>query len=303
MADGGVSGWLVIDKPVGLSSHRIVEIIRRQTVGKVGHAGTLDPLASGVLPIALGEATKTAAYAIGRRKRYRFRVRWGMARATDDREGEITGECEARPGGEAIAAILPRFIGTIQQRPPAFSAIKINGRRAYRLARTGALFNPPPRPVEISELRLTALPDRDHADFEAVVGKGTYIRALARDLGLALGTLAHIAELRRLSVGPFTEGQAVALDSIVQGGHITRDCKYLLPVETALDDIPAVVVTGAEAARLCSGRKVMPRDASGWADFERLREGAVVSAWHGDGVVAVARIEGGHLRPVRVINR
>src|SRR5690349_3738616 len=233
-SNGGLDGWLVVDKPLGLTSSRVVEVVRRRTGGKVGHAGTLDPLATGVLPIAIGEATKTTAYAMTGRKRYRFRIRWGIARATDDREGEVTGECLTRPSREAIEAILPSFTGTILQRPPAYSAIKIEGRRAYQLARTGKTPMPTVRPVEIAELRLTAIPDRDHSDCEALVGKGTYIRALARDLGARLGTLAHIAELRRLSVGPFTETQAVTLDSIVDGEHIAIDCGFLLPIETAL---------------------------------------------------------------------
>jgi tRNA pseudouridine55 synthase len=301
--DGGPQGWLVIDKPFGVSSHRVVEIIRRHTQGKVGHAGTLDPLATGVLPVAIGEATKTTAYAMAGRKRYRFRVRWGVARSTDDCEGEITGECEARPSREAIEAILPHFRGCIRQHPPAYSAIKISGCRAYKLARTNKLSIPPSRTVDIAELRLIAIPDRDHADCEALVGKGTYIRALARDLGVALGTFAHITQLRRLSVGRFTENQAVTLDSLAEHGHISNDCSYLLPIETALDDIPALVLTAAEAARLCSGQRVVPGDPSTRANPDPLQEGAVVGAWHGRALVALARIEGGYLRPVRVINR
>ncbi|HEX3522814.1 MAG TPA: tRNA pseudouridine(55) synthase TruB, partial [Stellaceae bacterium] len=226
-SNGGLDGWLVVDKPLGLTSSRVVEVVRRRTGGKVGHAGTLDPLATGVLPIALGEATKTTAYAMNGRKRYRFRIRWGIGRATDDREGEITGESPTRPSRDAIETVLSAFTGTIQQRPPVYSAIKIDGRRAYELARTGKPPNPSSRPVEIAELRLTAIPDPDHADCEALVGKGTYIRALARDLGEALGTLAHIAELRRLSVGRFTETQAIALDSIAERGHIAMDCGFL----------------------------------------------------------------------------
>jgi tRNA pseudouridine55 synthase len=236
-------------------------------------------------------------------KRYRFRIRWGIARATDDREGEVTGESRARPSREAIEAILPTFTGTILQRPPAYSAIKIRGRRAYELARTGKLPVPPIRPAEIAELRLTAVPDRDHADCEALVGKGTYIRALARDLGAGLGTLAHIAELRRLSVGRFTESQAIALDSIAQGGHIATDCGFLLPIETGLDDIPAFVLTGAEAARLRSGQRVTPDEPGALARLDRLKDGAVVGAWHDQALVALARIEEGRLRPIRVINR
>lgn len=301
-ADNGLHGWIVVDKPLGLTSNRVVEIIRRCTGTKVGHAGTLDPLATGVLPIAIGEATKTTAYAMAGRKRYRFRIRWGVARATDDCEGEITAECRLRPSRAEIEAALPRFIGMIQQRPPAYSAIKINGRRAYALARTGA---PPAlvaRTVEISALRLIAAPDGDHADCEALVGKGTYIRALARDIGEALGTFAHIAELRRLSVGRFTEAHAIALDSIAEHGHISLGCEYLLPIGTGLDDIPAVVVTGAEAVRLRSGQRVLPENTDLSVDLGGFEEGTVVGAWHDQALIALVRIEDGRLRPIRVIN-
>jgi len=301
-SNGGLDGWLVVDKPLGLTSNRVVEVVRRRTGGKVGHAGTLDPLATGVLPIALGEATKTTSYAMAGRKRYRFRIRWGISRATDDREGEVTGECPTRPNREAIEAILPTFTGTILQRPPAYSAIKIEGRRAYELARTGKPSMMPVRPVEIAELRLT-IPDPDHADCEALVGKGTYIRALARDLGTGLGTLAHITELRRLSVGRFTESQAITLDSIAERGHIATDCGFLLPIETGLDDIPAFVLTGAEAARLRSGQRVTPGEPGAPARLDRLKDRAVVGAWHDQALVALARIEDGRLRPIRVINR
>src|SRR3984893_13792482 len=236
------------------------------------------------------------------RKRYRFRIRWGIARATDDREGEITGESPTRPSRDAIEAILPAFTGTILQRPPAYSAIKISGRRAYQLARTGKPAMPPARPVEIAELRLVAIPDTGHADCEALVGKGTYIRALARDLGAALGTFAHIAELRRLSDGRFRENQAIALDSIAERGHISADCGYLLPIETALDGIPALALTEGDAARLRNGQRVTPADPGEWADLGRLDEGTVVSTWHRQALVALVRIESGSLRPVRVIN-
>jgi tRNA pseudouridine55 synthase len=303
MANGGLNGWLVIDKPLGCSSNRVVEIVRQRTGSKAGHAGTLDPLATGVLPVAIGEATKLTGYAMGGRKRYRFRVRWGIARVTDDREGEATAESDSRPSGEAIAAVVPRFLGIVQQRPPAFSAIKVNGCRAYKLARAGTLPAQPSRSVEIIELRLIAVPDRDHADFEALVGKGTYIRALARDLGVALGTFAHVAELRRVAVGPFTEALAVPLDSIVAGEHITADYPDLLPIATALNDVPAVELTAAEAARLCSGQKVMVEGAGRWPEVDPPPEAGVVSAWHSKALVAMARIQDGCLRPLRVINR
>ncbi|MGC2200755.1 MAG: tRNA pseudouridine(55) synthase TruB [Stellaceae bacterium] len=300
MLNGSLHGWLVIDKPIGVTSSRVVDLVRRRAGTKVGHAGTLDPLASGVLPIAIGEATKTTAYAMAARKRYRFRIRWGIARSTDDREGDIIGECAVRPNGSEIEAILPGFIGTILQTPPTYSAIKVSGHRSYALARANRPAALSQRPIEISELRLIAVPDRDHADCEALVGKGAYIRALARDLGIALGTLAHIAELRRLAVGPFSQDQAIALDSITEHGHITMDCRYLLPIEAALDDIPAVVLTGKETARLRCGQKLAPGDA--FSDLSRYRHGAVVGAWHEQVLIALARIEEGCLRPIRVFN-
>jgi tRNA pseudouridine55 synthase len=299
----GPDGWLVIDKPLGLTSNQVVQMVRRHSARKVGHAGTLDPLATGVLPIAIGEATKTTAYAMNGRKRYRFRIRWGVARATDDCEGEVTGQCRSRPSREAIEAILPRFTGTIMQRPPAYSAIRIDGCRAYKLARRDKPVVPPARPVDIAELRLVAMIDRDHSDCEALVGKGTYVRALARDLGAALGTLAHITGLRRLSVGRFTESQAMSLDSLAERGHIATDCGFLLPIETGLDDIPALALTGAEAARLCNGQSVMPSEASTLAGLGRLKECAIFGAWHDQALIALARVENGRIRPVRVINR
>jgi len=300
--DSGIHGWLVIDKPLGLSSNRVVECVRRAIGAKAGHAGTLDPLATGVLPIAIGEATKTTAYAMAGKKRYRFRICWGVPRATDDCEGEIVEECPSRPSREAIEAMLPRFLGTIQQAPPAYSAIKVNGRRAYALARNNASPALAPRLIEIMELRLIGVPDPDHADCEAVVGKGTYIRALARDIGAALGTCAHIAELRRLSVGRFSESQAVALDFIADRGHILAQSGCLLPIETPLDGIPAVALSEVEAVRLRNGQR-LPRPVSEGADCRRVEQGTVVGAWHNDVLVALARIEDRCLRPIRVINR
>jgi tRNA pseudouridine55 synthase len=300
--DRGLNGWLVIDKPQGLTSSRVVERVRRATGAKTGHAGTLDPLATGVLPIALGEATKTIAYAMDSRKCYRFRIRWGVACTTEDSDGEIVGVSEARPEPAEIEAMLPRFTGAVMQTPPVYSAIKIAGHRAYALARAA---RPPvlnPRPVEIVSLRLIAIPDRDHADCEAVVGKGTYIRALARDLAGALGTLGHVAALRRLSVGRFTEAQAISLESKGNSQHILSACGHLLPLEAALDGIPALTLAAAEAARLRCGQSVAVRGAGGLAQPERFVAGTVVSAWHDQSLVALARVEDGSLRPLRVIN-
>jgi tRNA pseudouridine55 synthase len=298
----GLHGWLVIDKPRGITSNRVVEQVRRSTGAKAGHAGTLDPLATGVLPIALGEATKTVSYAMHGRKTYHFRVRWGIARTTDDCEGEIVDESDARPSRPRIEAALPRFIGTIAQVPPVYSAIKIGGQRAYALSRAAKPPFLPARPVEIANLRLISEPDCDHAEFEAVVGKGTYIRALARDLAIELGTVGHITALRRLSVGPFTEAQAISLETSAELAHIPHAHEGLLPIEAALDGMPALALTAAEANRLRCGQRIMPSEFHGRSPAGEFEAGTVVSAWHNDALVALATIEDGGLRPLRVIN-
>jgi tRNA pseudouridine55 synthase len=299
-SSSGPHGWLVIDKPCGMSSARVVALVRRSSgAKKVGHAGTLDPLATGILPLALGEATKTVRFAAAGKKLYRFRVRWGEARDTDDLEGAVVAESAVRPEAAAIRAALPRFTGTILQRPPAYSALKISGRRAYALARAGTPPDIAPRPVEITELLLVGIPDRDHADFTAIVGGGTYIRSLARDLAEALGTIGHIAELRRLAVGPFAESQAISLDSAMALGHSLGASEHLLPIETALDDIPALALTAAEAARLRRGQMVTPLG----TQLDDFAPGTIVGARLERLVVGVARVEDGGLRPVRIINR
>jgi tRNA pseudouridine55 synthase len=299
----GLHGWLVIDKPEGITSARAVALIRRATGAKTGHAGTLDPLATGILPLALGEATKTVRFAAAGHKRYRFRIRWGVARETDDREGAITAESPIRPDIAAIEAALPRFTGILQQRPPAYSAIKIAGRRAYALARAGRPPDLPPRRIEIAELCLSGMPDPDHADFAAVVGEGTYIRSLARDLAEALGTLGHVVELRRLAVGRFTETQAISLDSALALGHSLAASGHLLPIETVLDDIPALALTATEGARLRQGQRVTPQDERERERLARIDDGVIVRARVDRLLIALARIEDGHLRPARIINR
>jgi tRNA pseudouridine55 synthase len=295
-------GWLVIDKPLGMSSHRAVEIVRRRTGAKAGHAGTLDPLATGVLPVALGEATKTVGYAMSARKCYRFCIRWGIARTTDDGEGDIVGESARRPSAAAITATLPHFTGRIRQIPPVYSAIKIGGRRAYALARAAEPPDLPERTVEIAALRLVSAPDPDHADFIAEVGKGTYIRTLARDLAAALGTLGHVAALRRLSVGRFTEAHAIPLEALSEQRDSNNCCDNLLPIGTALDDVPAIALAEAEVARLRCGQRVAPGGAAARDRIGRLARGAVVSAWLSDALIAIARIENDGLQPLRIIN-
>jgi tRNA pseudouridine55 synthase len=301
-AERGLGGWLIIDKPAGITSSQVVVRLRRATGMKAGHAGTLDPLATGVLPVALGEATKTVGFISKAQKRYSFRIRWGIATDTEDSEGQIVAESAVRPDDAAIRSVLPRFIGTIAQRPPAYSAIKIAGRRAYALARDGKSPILDERPVEIADLAPIALPDRDHADFMAVVGEGTYIRALARDLAEALGTLGHIVALRRLSVGRFSEAQAISLDSATTLGHSLLASGHLLPIEAALDDIPALALTADEAARLRHGQPIALTGSGEGARLDRFDDGTIVGARHDQLLVGLARIENGRLLPVRMIN-
>jgi tRNA pseudouridine55 synthase len=298
-----IHGWVVLDKPLGLSSSQAVGAVRRITgAAKAGHGGTLDPLATGVLPIALGEATKTVAWAMAGRKTYRFILRWGEGRETDDAEGAVVGTSVVRPDAAAIMAALPGFTGTILQIPPAYSAIKLGGQRAYKLARAGAEVELAPRPVEIAALRLVGQPDPDHAEFEMETGKGAYVRALGRDLAIALGTLAHVSALRRVAVGPFTLERAISLDNLAALDHSAAAFGHLLPIETALDDIPALALTEAEAHRLRHGQSVVPLLAADRARIDQLGTGAMVRATTGQTLVALAEIVAGGLRPVRVIN-
>ena len=215
-----INGWLVLDKPSGPTSTAVVNRARRALdARKAGHGGTLDPLATGVLPIALGEATKTVAYVMSDSKSYRFTVRWGQSTRTDDAEGEIIAESERRPSAAEIAAILPRFRGVIDQVPPIYSAIKVAGQRAYDLAREEADFELAPRPVRIDLIELAEQPDQDHATFDVTCGKGAYMRSLARDMGALLDCPAHIVALRRTRVGPFHEDDAISLESLEALGH------------------------------------------------------------------------------------
>ena len=292
-------GWLVLDKPLGLSSSQALGRVKRLTgAAKAGHGGTLDPLASGVLPIALGEATKTVAWAMAGRKTYRFTVRWGEERSTDDAEGAVVARSDQRPDAASVEAALAHFTGSILQEPPRFSALKVAGRRAYALARAEEPVSLAPRRVDIAALRLLAMPDADHAELVAVVGKGTYIRALARDLGRSLGTCAHVVALRRTAVGRFTEAQAIGLDKLEEIGQLPALFTHLLPIETALDDIPALALSEAEAARLRHGQAI---DLSRSGDRAPI-QGEIVCATAGGRPVALAEVQGGRLRPVRVLN-
>lgn len=298
-----INGWLVIDKPSGVTSTTVVTRVRRAlNAAKAGHGGTLDPLATGVLPIALGEATKTVSYVMEGDKAYLWRVRWGEARDTDDSEGEVIETSEVRPTAEQIEAALPDFVGDIEQVPPVYSAVKIDGKRAYDLARNEKPVTPEARTVRIDSFRLIGMPDRDHADFEVRCGKGAYVRALARDLARRLGTVGHVARLRRTACGPFTEADAISLDKLEDLGHSAASAEILLPIETALDDIPALALTEAEARRLRSGQPVSILRVAARSPLDFVAAGATVRAMSEGRLVALARIEGGEVRPVRVIN-
>lgn len=209
-----VHGWVILDKPMGMTSTQAVAAVRRIfDARKAGHAGTLDPMATGILAIALGEATKTVPYAMDADKTYRFTATWGEARDSDDAEGKVTGTSQERPSGAEIEAVLPRFTGTLSQTPPAYSAIRVGGMRAYDLARDGEDVVLQPRPVEVFEARLLDA-RADQAEFEILCGKGTYVRSWVRDIARALGTLGHVSALRRTSLGPWNEKNAVGLDTL-----------------------------------------------------------------------------------------
>jgi len=289
-----VHGWLVLDKPVGMTSTNAVSVAKRAFhARRAGHAGTLDPLASGCLPIALGEATKTVPFVMDGRKRYRFTVRWGEERDTDDAEGSITATSAERPSTDAIRALIPRFTGTIAQVPPKFSALKIGGARAYDLAREGVAVELQARPVDIHHLELVATPDADHAVLDAECGKGTYVRAIARDMGRALGCLGHVAALRRTAVGPFEEAHTVSLDAL-QGEP--ADAAALLPVAAGLAALPVLNVSRADAARLARGQAVLlrGRDAP-------IMSGPVAVFTQGS-LVALAEVDKGEVQPRRIFN-
>jgi tRNA pseudouridine55 synthase len=305
-----IHGWVVLDKPCSMTSTQAVTRVRRLfDAAKAGHAGTLDPLATGVLAIALGEATKTVPYAMEGEKLYRFTARWGEGRDTDDSEGKVTATSEIRPSREEIIAQLPSFIGEIMQVPPDYSAIKVEGERAYDLAREGETFTLESRPILIHDARLVDMPDPDHAVFEVECGKGSYIRAWVRDLARALGTVGHVTELRRLRVGPFSIEAAISLETLEGFGHSPAALEHLRPIATALDGILALAVTEPDSVRLRSGNPILIRA----PHFQRLVEqgGGVETGADIQGLtvflstakgepVALAEVAQGELRPFRV---
>ncbi|MFJ6025275.1 tRNA pseudouridine(55) synthase TruB [Brevundimonas sp. NPDC092305] len=299
-----VHGWVCLDKPLEMGSTEAVSKVRRLfDAQKAGHAGTLDPLASGILPIALGEATKTVPFMMEARKVYRFTINWGVSTDSVDREGQIIGRSDVRPTAEQVKAALPAFVGEIDQVPPAFSAIKVDGQRAYDLAREGIAVELAARRVTIHSAEVTAAPDADHVDIRILTGKGVYVRSLARDLAIALGAEGHVSVLRREQVGPFSTENAVSLDFLTDLVHRSAASEGLLPVATALDDIPELAVTDQDAFSLRQGRPIilLPRQ------VETLKgqlhgDARTVSVFQGQTLVALGQLRAGRLEPDRVFN-
>lgn len=295
-----VHGWFVLDKPVNMTSTQAVGIIRRVfNAQKAGHSGTLDPLATGILPIALGEATKTVSFAVDGEKAYRFTVRWGAETETDDTEGAVTKTSDQSPDRASIEALLPQFHGEIMQVPPAYSAIKVDGARAYDLARDGETVVLEARPVFIDSLQLIDTPDATTSVFEARCGKGTYVRALARDMGRLLGCYGHVIALRRTRVGPFDEAIAVTMDELMaasDSGDPEQLSRLLQPVEAALADLPELLVSQSDAASLARGQTVLirGRDAP-------ILSGPAYATSKGR-LVALGELAKGALHPTRVFN-
>ena len=295
-----VHGWIALDKSEGQTSTAAVTAVKRlYRARKAGHAGTLDPLASGVLPIALGEATKTVPFVMDGRKVYRFTVRWGIETDTDDADGRPRETSPDRPTPAAVRALLPSFTGRIEQVPPRFSALKIEGERAYDLAREGADVALVARPVEVHRLAWVESPDADHAVFEAECGKGTYVRALARDLGRGLGCFGHVERLRRMRVGPFEAADSITLKELAElreSGGEEALARTLKPVEMGLDALPALSVSRADAQRLALGQSVILRG----RDAPILH--GLVSIMLQGALIALAEVEQGALKPRRIFH-
>ena len=289
-----VHGWLILDKPAGISSATAVAKAKwALDAAKAGHAGTLDPDATGLLAVAFGEATKTVPFVADARKAYRFTVRWGAATSTDDASGEVIATAEARPDADAIRVALPGFTGDIEQIPPQVSAVKVDGQRAYARARAGETLDLASRPLHVERLDLVDTPDRDTAILEMTCGKGGYVRSIARDLGKTLGCLGHVASLRRLWSGPFTLEQALDWQTLEAEARTPALAGRLLPLQTALAGLPELACPPFAATRLANGNPV-PLPAPG------LPDGALAWASRDGTPLAVGTWENGALHPSRV---
>jgi len=303
MAKIQLHGWLVIDKSAGMTSAQVVTEVRRLTSAhKAGHGGTLDPLATGILPVALGEATKTVSFVMDGLKNYRFTVRWGERRDTDDSEGKVIRVSEKRPNSTQISAILPKFRGEIMQKPPTYSAKKVGGKRAYQLARAAQQVDLVPRPILIRRLRLVEVLDVDHSSFELECGKGTYVRALARDIGVELGTQGHVSALRRTRVGPFTLDKAISLAQLKVLNDSASLDGWLLPLIEGLAALPNLKINADQAGRLQQGQAIPLANAPVGKDGVPIEAPAVLCAVLAARPVALVNFHRGEIRPSRVFN-
>lgn len=295
-------GWINLNKPFDMTSTQAVSAVKRiLSPAKIGHAGTLDPLATGVLPLALGDATKTVQYMMDATKCYRFTVCFGSQTDTDDVEGAIIATSAHRPATADIEAVLSDYTGTIEQLPPTYSALKVNGQRAYDLARSGEDVVLQPRLVRIDTLTLVSRPDEDHVELEAICGKGTYIRSLARDIATQLGSCGHISALKRVSVGSFHADSAISLDDLEKHAKEALPAYYgdfLQPIERALDDIPAVLLDHTQSQQLRHGHSCLISPSS----CDDGPEEALYKALQGKRLVALVKRTGRQIAPIRVFN-
>ena len=293
-----INGWLIVDKPRDMGSTQVVNLTRRLfNAKKNGHAGTLDPFATGILPIAFGEATKLLPYVTDGRKEYEFVIQWGKATNTDDSEGEIISESEKIPSRQEILDVIPAFIGQVKQIPPAYSAIKINGQRAYQLARKGEDVVIPERVIEIYDLELLEELPNHQARFRVECSKGTYVRTLGHDLAVKLGTCGYLQELRRTKCGQFGLESKILLENIKNIVHSDALKEILLPLETSLRDIAEIAVSEADADKLRKGQGVSPR-----AYKVQNLIGQEAAAFYDESLVAIVRIEEKRISPLRVFN-
>ncbi len=302
-----ISGWVIVDKQIGITSRQIVtKISKTLNIKKVGHGGTLDPLATGVLPIAIGEATKVISFIQDKKKKYSFTIKWGETTETDDLEGEVIEKSEIRPTQDEIIRVLNYFIGKILQKPPLYSAIKINGQRSYKLARKKIEVNHKQRPVEIYDLTLKKIININSAEFEVICGKGTYVRSLARDIAEKLNTKGHVISLRRLSVGDFEEKDTIYIDFSQEIIHSPSVLYKILPTQSVLDDIPALVLNETEARRIQQGQKIQLNSLEFKNKFElkhpNYQDFEKIYAIRNKNIVALIKIDNGIIKPSRIIN-
>ena len=302
-----INGWIIVDKQTGITSRQVVtKISKILNLKKVGHGGTLDPLATGILPIAIGEATKVISLVQSKEKKYAFIIKWGESTETDDSEGMILEISKARPTHKEITSILNCFIGNVFQKPPLYSAIKINGQRSYKLARQKIEIEHKLRKIKVYNLTLKKIIDVNSAEFEVTCGKGTYVRSLARDIAEKLNTKGHIMSLRRLSVGPFDEKDTIFIDFSKEIIHSPSVLYKLLPIETVLDDIPALVLNEIEARQVKQGQKIKFESLQFIENFElnypNYNAFEKIGAIYNKKLIALIKIEDGKVKPARIIN-